>query len=303
MTMICFNVKPDRAEVMTDSLTYNRSGRHMGRSSKVDVLADLNTVVTSYGSHPLGAEWRYLLDNAGQWVDDFDGLDALAEEHLPEVWAEMADYVPDGSEAVVFHIGYSPRHNRFKAYAYPSANGFRCTPLGAGLHVMPAPTSVDSTLALMVAGSEVVTLDGLDPAGLEDWTALAETIHADRSAVPYGTGRKVFIGGDIVHTRLERGAVTQRRIHHIGEDSEGFRRMVSGTMHPLGQLGPCVCGSGETFATCHLPAIADQPCVCRSGQSFAECCRIEPPTKAGRNEPCPCSSGRKYKKCCALVAA
>lgn len=264
MTLIAFNVKPSHVDIVTDTLTYDANGRTLGRGSKVHLLAHLDAAMLSQGSGDLGNAWSYALSSFTEDAD-FDGLDALAQTLLPGVWEQVVVTQARISDSIVFHLGYSREHGQFKAYAYPSITGFQRTDVTDRLYVMPAPTSEDPT----------------EPRMVKDWVTLAKRIRHERALAPITSGLKVFIGGDVVHTRLKVGEITQRKIHTFDDTGEEFCQMVAGTLHPLGQLGPCPCGSDTPMIDCHgLPP--DGPCNCSSGKIFGECCRVSPGS-AGRS--------------------
>lgn len=260
MTMVAFRVQPDCAEILTDSLAYDANCLNLAPSAKVTVLAPLDTAVIAQGPTHLAMRWKGLLCGP---TGDFDHLDEAAQEHLPTVWAQMEgeERLADGpgEHGAVFHVGYSPRHRRFKAYAYSSLDAFRSTDLTEhALFCMPPPTSAIARV----------------PAADEDWVALAKTVHDEWALAPLMSGLQVPIGGDVIHTRLDVGAAVQRRLHRFPNAGRDFRTMLIGSLHPAGQLGPCVCGSGRPFMVCHLDTKID--CPCKSGKRLEDCHRVDP---------------------------
>lgn len=96
----------------------------------------------------------------------------------------------------------------------------------------------------------------------------------------FAEGTKTSIGGDLVLTRLERGQAVQRRVHSFPRDDWQMRQMLICSLHPYGQLGPCLCGSGQPYLVCHLRWFPeDRLCPCESGKAFADCHRIGPDTR------------------------
>lgn len=137
--------------------------------------------------------------------------------------------------------------------------------------------------------SPVERLRGLDPPeppnNLRGWVRLAKAVRRDRGLCHLYSGFKTYIGGDVIHTRLERATVTQERVHTFDDAGDEFRQMMAYSFHPLGQLGPCQCDSGHRLAECCLTEIFDAACPCGSSASFRDCCRVEVPAAASAATP------------------
>lgn len=258
MTLIAFKAEPDAAHVMTDTLSYMPTGRWMGRTSKINLMPHADAAMIAQGPGSLTALWRHWLAVHGQHVANIDDLDAVATDQLPKLWEALTHPIDAGAEGIVFHLGYSPEHGRMKAYSYPSNLGFARQDVSDGAYIIPAPVSRQP-----------------DPASEDEWRDLALTLRHERALASVTSGMKVFVGGEVTLTHIEPGAVTQRRIHTFDDrpDNPEFQQMVAGTLHPSGQLGPCLCGSGNIQALCHeLPD--DRDCPCGSKSPFGECCRV-----------------------------
>lgn len=260
MTLIAFAVQPDRAEICTDTLTYAANGRTLGRHGKVHPLPHLNSAMLTQGAAGLAALWAFRLSSFTEDALDFDDLDKLAAQELPATWDGLNHDRPGSSDSIVFHVGFSPAAGRFLAYGYPSINRFRRADLTDRFYAMPALLSHDPAA----------------PADEQQWTDLARLIRRERALAPIESGHKVFIGGDVVLTRIEVGCLQQRTIHTFDDTGLEFRQMVAGTLHPFSQLGPCPCGSGKALVVCHGFA-PDSKCTCGSGRTFGACCRVDPP--------------------------
>lgn len=305
MTLGCYRIHDDHVEILTDTLACSPNMRYIPECRKVVALAPhLDTVTLSLGSTLVSATWEYRLAVSGAEIPDFDVLADAAEEALPAVW-EALEGDPGRSEVNIHLIGWSPRRNRFAALAFPSGKGFAAEEVPDVL-VHPEPVTADAPSL---------------PSSDEEWLALGRRLHRERALAPVTSGRKITLGGSLVHTRLERGAVTERVLHRFPRDSVDFRLLVENTAHPAYQLAACPCRSGRIVQLCHGHPEQDAPCTCQSGKQFKNCCRMpveqiaaaqadldrhlrRPPdagsadvTKAGRNEPCPCGSGHKFKKC------
>lgn len=189
-------------------------------------------------------------------MTSFGDLDAQAQECLPTIWSSLENIGGCRTYGTVFHVGYSLRRRRFAAFAYASEDGFQPTDLtDHAFFAMPCPTAPTSP-----------------PETVDEWIALGQAVQDDYALAPKMTDLKVIIGGDLIHTRLEIGQSAHRRVHRFPDDVPAFRRMMVGSHHWTGQLGPCPCGSGQPFVACHLRWHAG-PCACDSGRDFADCGR------------------------------
>lgn len=263
MTLIAFHVQPHRADIITDTLSYSSNASEISTGAlKAHPLPQIDAVTLSQGAMELGAVWRYFVNM--QLPPNFDSLEQLAVENLPALGAEiglpghMVDPGPAVDDAVVFQIGYSADSGRFKASAYSRRQNWQQHDVTDLLVCMP----------LLISDH-----DGHPPRSVDQWIALAQRVRNERALAPIGL--KVIVGGEVFHTVLERGAVTQRKVHTFDDTGEEFRRIVAGTDHPDAQLDDCTCGSGRLAVLCHTwpPGKA---CNCRSGQQFEDCCKVTP---------------------------
>jgi hypothetical protein len=300
MTMIAFAVHADRAEIITDTITYNHIATKMGRHSKVMPLPHLDAAMLAQGSTGFERRWHMQALYLAQHVADFDDLVREAPEHLAFVWRELeADAETENAvhgrsatvaNSVVFLIGYSPAQGCFKAYGYASNFEFRPMDLD-GLYVMPSPLDrrpgllelhrLREHLADNFGTDGLQIADGLAklpvlpaPESTVEWVELAKAVRRDRALVDLYSGLKTYVAGDVVHTTLRVGEVTSRRVHRFDDSGEEFNRMMAGSLHPVSQAAACDCGSGERFVDCCLAAIADEHCPCGSGTTFAQCCSV-----------------------------
>jgi hypothetical protein len=213
----------------------------------------------------LGAAWK-----ASVHLDaEFDEWDAAAREVLPALWAvvETAEDLTQpvhavGAQSWVFHAGWSVSRQRMVAYEYASDDGF------AGR---------DVTDQRFLSSPAPLAPPERPPSSKGAWLAYADELFNNRALAPVNSGHKCVFGDDLILTRIERGTVTQERIGHIATDDLRFRQALTGTCHPLGQLGPCHCGSGGPFAVC-CPHLLNPhtPCPCHSGRTFGECHWVDP---------------------------
>jgi hypothetical protein len=258
MTLVAIRVETDHAEILTDTLCGGEA--HIGVSSKVTVLPHIDAAVCVRGRAELAGMWLEILHGHPAAVTTFDDLDPLAETLLPGIWDTVRD--KDGLGRVI-HVGWSAARGRMVAMEYCSENEFAgrdLTDLGFICHPDPSPLLIPNV-----------------PVSDDDWTALGELLYTRVSTLPALSGRQCPIGGDLILTRLDRGASSSRRIHTLVEvdgmaDDWRIRDAMIGSVHWLGQLGPCICGSGQPWVVCCSAMWApDDVCPCGLGRAFRDC--------------------------------
>ncbi|MCF6507372.1 SEC-C domain-containing protein [Blastococcus sp. MG754426] len=300
MTLIAFAAHADRAEIITDTLTYTHTATRMGHTSKLLPLPHLDAAIVAQGSTGFERRWHMQALYLAQHAADFDEFAREAPAHLAHVWSELgidldAENIAHGRSAtvtpsVVFLVGYSPQRQRFVAYGFASDHGFAPTKLD-GLYAMPSPLDRrpgDLELHRLRGHLPAVLGDQADravaalgrlpiqpaPRRPEEWVDLAKAVRRDRAMADLYSGLKTYVGGDVMLTALRRGESTTRRIHTFNDSGSDFARMMAGSLHPMSQASACECDSGRRFVDCCLAAIADEPCPCQSGKVFAACCSI-----------------------------
>ena len=287
MTLVAFVARDDSADIITDTLSYTRNGRHIGKATKVVTIPHLETAIATQGDLRTGHEWMHTARSLAGDVADFDEL-------VAGVGAGFARTRPSPPcPTVAFCVGYSPTSARFRAVAVGTDTGFEPVAV-EGLFVIPTPFAFrpsEVELARYITDVESGPRPGDEenlellrafppvqgsPGSPEEWVGLALAARRDRSLRATPSSRlKVFVGGELWHTRLERGLIVQSRTHVFDDAGEEFAAIMKGTEHPLGQLGPCPCGSGESYLECCLAAHVDEPCACGSGVAFGNCCSVE----------------------------
>lgn len=118
------------------------------------------------------------------------------------------------------------------------------------------------------------------PATEQEWRDLAVSAWRDRSFTPIESGWKWITGGAVYLSTLTRGGYASELLCDLAPTREEFAQIVRGTLHPIGQAGACVCGSGRRLIDCCAGHLTDQPCPCESGRVFRECCSIDAGTHA-----------------------
>ncbi len=286
MTLIAFaTYGKKRAEFITDAAAYNPAADWTGRCTKHLTLNHLDAAVLNAGPIDFGHMSRAVILEASCTVASFDelvdGTPALLRD-LRQFWRENS---PSGGRSGIYNrptvvlIGWSDQAQEFVGYVFASEQDFEPTvPEGFWAQPMPwtsRPTDYhldqlpeDDPLTAEARERWLAMPPRSKPARLDDWRSLAIEVRAERShgwaAIP--------VGGDVTHTRLERGTVISKRIHTYNDTGEEFARMVEGTAHPVALARPCHCGSGIPFGECHISNLLTKPCYCESGKTFGDCC-------------------------------
>ncbi len=237
MTLIAFHAQPDRADIITDTLSYTRTARHLGHTSKVTLMPHLDAAVMTQGSTDFAKAWTAEALTAAE-AADFDEFAERVGEALPVLWRRLPGVGDDcergRANSAVFVVGYSPRRRSFTAHGWASDFAFRRMDLD-GLHVMPSPLGVrPSELELRRLGrhfdvyfGDTAPVDRLRrlpppaaPGSDAGWVELAKTVRADRALADLYSGFKTYVGGSVIHTRLTVGAATQRRVHTFDDTGD-----------------------------------------------------------------------------------
>jgi hypothetical protein len=260
VTLIAFRIEEDYAEILTDTLTYGLGEAEFCQTSKVRLFPHVDAAMMARGASELGAYWLAILDSDPPGAQSFDAWGATAQRRLPELWAMMRDKEGTRDVGEIFHVGWSESRGRFVGSELNSTNGFQSRDLTEqGFFSAPDLTEPPEP-----------------PSSVEEWVSFAERVYDECSLASYMTKRKCFIGGDLILTRLERGHAVQRRVHSFPVDDWKYRQMMIGSLHPLGQLGPCICGQGQPYALCCLRGMEPTaPCPCKNGRTFGDCHQID----------------------------
>jgi hypothetical protein len=294
VTLIAFNASKNRADILTDTWSYSAGGRRIGRDSKVHSIPTLGAASATQGSCEFDALWHLGVSGMAMHVGSFDGFVQEAGPYLRAAWGDVRER--DRREpSVVFIIGYSHEESRFKAHQFDSASGFEHQDVEQAF-IIPTPTDIcpsDLELArlkgMLFASesdkAEILTLfegwqqqPGLvAPSTVKGWVQLGKHVRQSRAMAPVATGMKVFVAGSLFHAVLKRDSFTTSRVHTFNDSGAEFAQLVSGTLHPISQYGPCsYCDSGRPFVDCCLSAT--QPCPCGSDKPFAACCSVRAET-------------------------
>jgi len=290
MTLIAFATYGDRAEFITDTASYTRYVESMGRTTKHLTLNHIDTAVLAQGDSLFGDYVQVGALQAGGQAADYDQLVDDSQEWVSRYWCQVRDDAADPdkiSDSAIFFIGWSNRHQAFTAHALDSADGFVPRRIRSAW-VTPSPftyrpSRIEARRARewMDDADDARTEEHMArwqgrpvlqaPGSVAEWVELAKTVRDQRALESY---LRVIVAGQVIHTRLERGAVTSRVVHEFTDAGEEFQQLIAFTKHPQAQTMPCWCESGKRFVDCHLAPTLDEPCGCRSGQTFRECCAV-----------------------------
>lgn len=304
MTFIGITTSTDHAEIVTDTWTYSSTARSLGRHSKVYTVPHLDGAVIVQGDVSFGALWAATAAYGSESALSMDDLNASAQEALRVTWKALDDERVDPlGDALALHVGYSEAAGRFVCMSFSSLDDFAPREI-TGPFVHPSPMTQrpsdyelarykadltadetvypdEATRARVVAGHRA-NLAGLaalpaeiyHPTETSGWIALAEHARATRSTLPAATFLKTLVGGELHQTRLERGSVTTRTVHRFNDSGDEFAAIMHGTLHPVGQQGPCPCGGEKTYLDCHVALEAANPCWCGGPRPLGKCCAL-----------------------------
>lgn len=291
MTMIAFATYGDRAEFITDTLSYHRNGANLGRTSKHLCIPHLDAAILMQGDSWFGDDAKSVAVQVSRQVATFDELVESAPAWLGDLWkarrAQVGDTASYLSDPLAILVGWSDREQEFAAYTLAAEQEFK--PLRIkGTWAIPCPWTARPSgieqrriLALDDPGTHEQRREAVDlwrnkpplarPAAAEEWRELAKQIRKQRALETFCS---TYIGGDVLHTRLERGRSTTEKIHAYDDSGEEFLQMIAWSYHPIAQAAACWCESGKRYVDCHLAEQHDQPCACGSGGLFKTCCKV-----------------------------
>lgn len=303
MTLIAIHTGADRAEILTDTWSYAGNWREIEHVSKVVTFPHINAAVVCQGDGRSTMDAEYAMLHASRMCSTFDEVAAEAPTAIrtstnPWIDARVAAEI-EVTAFTVFLVGYSESEQRYKALQFASDDdALLPKEIDDDVFVMPAPYTLrPSDLELARLGEKLpgiadpthaatyqANLDfmaslpaGQAPRTPDDWWKLAMQVRSDRVVrSTIGTGVMWGVGGEAWLTTLTDDAITQERLLTYNDEGEELELAVAGTMHPVGQAGPCPCGSGERYRLCCLVQFLDQRCTCGAPLTAAECCAIDP---------------------------
>lgn len=304
MTFIGFTTSKTDAQIVSDTWTYRNAAQELGGTTKVTTILHLDAAIAAQGESVFTEAWKFDASVLAQGIATFDDLNAVAQAAMRNTWAESRRHLQGHPSipTMVFHVGYSEAAQRFTATGFDSETDFEPTQFNETF-VHPSPLDIrpsgfeleryaeaaeqnlarfadhpNALAAYATAQDNLRHLRGLAPLAsppetLDQWRLLAEKSRAHRSiAARAGSGYKILVGGKLHHTYLTRGCATQQAFYQFDDSNENLAEIMQGTLHPLGQAGPCPCGSELSYRGCCMLPLLDEPCICGQGALLRDCC-------------------------------
>lgn len=263
MTFLAVHLRPEALDVVTDSLGYTRDVGTVSHATKALYFPHLRAAVFGNGSHYVALRyktWATALDLDG----DVDDLADQSTEVLEVIWADFLRGRPDLAQTPtqVMMAGWSERRGRMAGFAFAAGDeGFPADANWMKLDLFDVAAHVGHPDAYWMLGpqrhSDFMATPNDIPTEAAGWVDLAQRVRAAAIKVP--AEERIIIGGELLHTRVERDRATQTIIHRFDDTGDEFAQLTAGTANPAGAPHKW--------------------------------------TGVGRNDLCPCSSGRKYKHC------
>lgn len=238
MTLIAFATYGSRAELLTDTASYTDDKEVIRQTTKHLTLNHLDAAVLTTGDGRFTDHVGNVMLQAGSLVATFDELVDGSAEWILDFWQEHCENRGLDADDVssVCLVGYSERHELFRGYVMAREADFEPREVrGVWMSVTPwshrpdAPElerlteyahKFESTHPggpqAMAEWAAKPTVD--KPASVDDWVHLGRMVREQRSFDTYG---RILVAGRLIHTRLERGAVTSRVVHRFDDDPEG----------------------------------------------------------------------------------
>lgn len=287
MTLTLIHCTPERATIITDTLSYTQNMGRLGHSTKVHTLHHLDAAIATRGDAAFGAQARVLLEVLAVEASDVCDLIGRAAPLLAEEWREWSDG-PRRSLPAIFVVGRDPESGGYAAWClepladwqpwrveedvflYPSPLVTKPTDLElAHLALEPENKFSEQELALLAVSRQMAP----PPAPEADTDLVVMAIVAREQRGVCDSAMWTPIGGELYKTTLEEGLVMSSRVY-AWDSEEELLRQVGWSIHPLSQARPCHCESGRSFRDCHMRPIWTEPCDCGSSRTFYECCMV-----------------------------
>lgn len=298
MTLIAIATYGKHAEFVVDTMSYSRNATSFGQTTKTRLLHHLDTAILTQGDSRFGDIASAAIKVLSGAVTGFDDLAEHAHTVVRGAW-ESDGFAKDYPSSV-FLVGYSEGAGEFRAFSFSSdRDDFERQALLTPL-VMPSPfdyapsaLELDRTVHSLKQDEGGVSDEYLRrlqvdwasrpgfsaPRNKGEWQGLTQKCRQQRALDP--SRIRTPVGGAAHHTRISRGKSSTHVIHQFDDSGAELMKLVAGTVHPLAQQAPCVCGSGQSYRECCLVQHLDSPCNCDSGETLGECCAIDVPAVLG----------------------
>jgi hypothetical protein len=208
MTLLMYELAPDRVMVLMDTLATNTDGTPNKYVTKVQQLPHMQMVIACTGIDGFGERWAHRLSSRVLAVD-IEMLDQYAPTVIAEVWSEMRAENDFGAlTSTIYHFGQSRESGEYVGFAYRSAKDFVSERLPYGFGVKPAP-----------AGEPRL------PEEFGSWVDMAITIRQEQDRLPLDD--RIHVGGALVMTLLQQGGQGNQIVYEFEDHAEMWNDMVS----------------------------------------------------------------------------
>lgn len=208
MSLLIFAQDDEGVSVITDTLATDEHGKPVFFYDKCVAFPAMNLIVVTTGYANLLTRWVSDLREHVR-ARDITMLDLHAPTALRRVWAELQEeHGPVEGTATIYHFGIDERTGRCRRITYRSAHDFESeAATEGGLGVKPPP--------IRAALPDEPTFD--------DLIDLARAIRAEQDTLPQG--ERVYIGGDLVHTHLDKTGIRSSVIYRFEDQYDAWQAM------------------------------------------------------------------------------
>lgn len=252
MTLIAFATYGDRAEFITDTVSYTANVSELGSCTKALTFPHIDAAVLAQGDSQFCDDAKATALKASAHFEGFDALVESAPAWLRSVWSSHQAGGPLDDTTVIL-LGWSERERAFVAWQFASEHDFQPVNV-SGLWVWPTPwtahpTDLESVRLVKfgkrrpnpqnyrdAAESWMRASELASPASASEWHDLAIQVREQRALEEFS---RVIVAGDVFHTVMRRGETATKRIHRYDDTGDELSTMVTGTQHPVSQAAPC----------------------------------------------------------------
>lgn len=209
MTFLLAHATPGAAQLVTDSICYERGAAWISLTSKVLTLPHARIMIASSGESWISGALNLGLHDC--WRDtDLRSFDDVGRV-LPPVLRRLWEGGQQGGFSDVYVLGYSPTQGQHQGLILCSDSEFEPVTLeGGAASIVPGPA----------AGLEQL------PSSVDAMVELVESIREEQISLP--PGNRTLIGGHLMVTSLRGYDVDQTMIHEFDDSPELWARYLDG---------------------------------------------------------------------------